>query len=126
MFLKAASLLRLSKTCKYGSFDQTRLEMSPEQTLKPHANLMIPVSDIYYLGVIHYETLIGRPPFQADHVHMFFSLIQNESPIPSSQLLPRLDIDLETICLKCLNKLKAEPGWVSNFLKKYSYINSFI
>jgi tRNA A-37 threonylcarbamoyl transferase component Bud32 len=77
--------------------------MSPEQTLNAHAKLT-PASDVYSLGVVFYESLTGRPPFQSDNIHHTLMLIQQELPVSPRVLLPGLSRDLETICLKCLEK----------------------
>jgi tetratricopeptide (TPR) repeat protein len=66
-----------------------------------------PRCDIYALGVILYECLVGRPPFQLEFtLDALFDVLTHEPP-PPRLLDPRLPRDVETICLKCLEK---EPG----------------
>ena len=77
--------------------------MAPEQADgKPGS--VGPAADIYSLGVILYETLTGRPPFQEDSVLQTLVLVRTQDPLPPSRLRGRLPRDLETICLKCLHK----------------------
>lgn len=60
--------------------------------------------DIYALGALLYFLLSGRPPFLADSLDHTLSLVIS-TPAPSPRLLnPNLARDLETICLKCLEK----------------------
>jgi WD40 repeat protein len=77
--------------------------MAPEQTSGALAGVG-PAADIYSLGVILYELLTGRAPLQAPTPVETLLLIRNQEPLPPSRLLPRLPRDLETICLKCLQK----------------------
>jgi serine/threonine protein kinase/WD40 repeat protein len=60
--------------------------------------------DIYALGTILYEMLTGRPPFNAGNLAETLEQLLNDEPISPRQLRPNLPRDLETICLKCLEK----------------------
>src|SRR5262249_34884995 len=54
-----------------------------------------------------YEMLTGRPPFQGASALETLELIRKTEPVPPRHLQPKVPRDLETICLKCLQKL---PG----------------
>ena len=79
--------------------------MAPEQVKGSTANVGV---DIYGIGAILYECLTGRPPFQADTVFNTLAQITNEEPVPPRRLHSNVPIDLETICLKCLDKEPAK------------------
>jgi WD40 repeat protein len=62
------------------------------------------VSDIYSLGAVLYFLLTGRAPFQAETLPGIILQVQQDEPIAPRRLNPSVPPDLETICLKCLEK----------------------
>jgi serine/threonine-protein kinase len=80
--------------------------MAPEQT-GGQARAIGPAVDVYALGAILYETLTGRPPFRADTPAKTILQVIHEDPVAPSRSNTRIPRDLETICLKCLQK---HPG----------------
>jgi hypothetical protein len=77
--------------------------MSPEQAAGK-TKFVGPAADIYALGVILYECLTGRTPFNADDTVKLLMKVVEDEPPPIREFAPNAPRDLEAICLKCLRK----------------------
>ncbi|HEY5911146.1 MAG TPA: protein kinase [Verrucomicrobiae bacterium] len=77
--------------------------MPPEQGAAKKARLG-PASDVYGLGALLYCLLTARPPFVAETFEATLEQVLHTEPVAPRQLNPGLPLDLETICLKCLEK----------------------
>src|SRR5262249_3886482 len=90
---------RLTKT---GSMLGTPAYMPPEQ-VSGDVQAMGPGCDIYSLGVILYELLTRRIPFEGTMINVLSQII-TERPAPPSPYRPHLDLRLEAVCLKAMAK----------------------
>ena len=77
--------------------------MAPEQA-QGDVHRIGPPADIYALGAILYEMLTGRPPFKGPSTMETLHQVVYDDVVPPSRIEPRIARDLETICLKCLQK----------------------
>ncbi|WP_145258606.1 serine/threonine-protein kinase [Planctomycetes bacterium Pan216] len=92
-----------SHTSKTGSVIGTPSYMAPEQA-RGDVRRIGPWSDVYALGAILYTLLTGRPPFGTDATAKTLMQVVSEDPIPPSRLQAGIPRDVETICLRCLEK----------------------
>ena len=77
--------------------------LAPEQAAADRGQVG-PSSDVHALGATLYQAITGRPPFLAATASETIQLVLDEDPLPPRALNPRIDPDLESIALKCLQK----------------------
>src|SRR6267378_1122457 len=77
--------------------------MAPEQAVGNNAAISS-VTDVYGLGAVLYQVLTGQPPFAGGTTYETIKLLLDTEPKKPRLLNPKIDRDLSTICLKCLEK----------------------
>ncbi len=88
----------------------TPLYMAPEQAVD--AANCDSRADIYSIGVTLYQFCTGKLPFESDDLHELRRMHALEKPVPPSQLVPSLRLDMERIILRCMEK-KREDRYAS-------------
>ena len=92
------------------------LEYMPPEQASGRMSEVDQAADIYSLGAILYRLLAGRPPFQAANNLDLIRQLTQDDPVSLRVLSPSLNRDLETICLKCLEKNPARRFQTANDL----------
>jgi eukaryotic-like serine/threonine-protein kinase len=77
--------------------------MASEQAMANHDQLG-PSTDVYAMGGILYELLTGRPPFRSASFMELMQQAISASPVQARSIVPEISMDIEAICLKCLEK----------------------